>query len=398
MSKSATILKTSGSADSSSSPSTVAKKYQYIDMLRGLAILGVIAVHSHQNIDGLGVIETSIFNFGQLGVQLFFIASAYTLCLSFNNRKETTVFYFYIRRFFRVAPLFYFGIIFYYLFRLFSSNYLDDVRTYEYSLSHIVQTITFVHGLFPSNYSHLVPGGWSISVEIFFYIIFPYLFIIFKNHLKLSLLLSLVLVILGVFAQYLIYNYIVPTYIGIDISNDQFGFLYASIFNQFGVFLIGIIAYFNFGYLQRLNKYLLYILMLLLFVCTILMQNDHHYDSSVDGAIYPLIASLGFSILLVLSSKLPSTFFVKISFLTSFGKNSYSIYLMHFFVLDLVRYLIKSINIDLSPLMYVLVIFLLVIVLVYLLSLLTNWLIEAPFISLGSRLIEVIKTKKYLNK
>src|SRR5947209_6454020 len=85
-------------------------KNLYIDILRGIAIFGVIAVHSHQYITGLSWVISWVFNYGQLGVQLFFVASAVTLCLSMNGRKENSSHNFYIRRFFRIAPLYYFGI------------------------------------------------------------------------------------------------------------------------------------------------------------------------------------------------------------------------------------------------------------------------------------------------
>ena len=89
-------------------------KLQYIDILRGIAILGVIAVHSGQQIENLFPIVRSISNYGQLGVQLFFVASALTLCLSMSERNEKSPFNFYVRRFFRIAPIYYLAIIFYF--------------------------------------------------------------------------------------------------------------------------------------------------------------------------------------------------------------------------------------------------------------------------------------------
>lgn len=95
------------------SPLAKTRQYDYIDIVRGVAILGVIAVHSHQGIKNLSTPISWIFNYGQLGVQLFFIASALTLCLSTRERDETSPYYFYIRRYFRIAPLYYFAIFLY---------------------------------------------------------------------------------------------------------------------------------------------------------------------------------------------------------------------------------------------------------------------------------------------
>jgi peptidoglycan/LPS O-acetylase OafA/YrhL len=54
--------------------------YDYIDALRGLAVLGVIAVHTNQH-GGFNVpqILRNITNNAQMGVQLFYIMSAFTL-------------------------------------------------------------------------------------------------------------------------------------------------------------------------------------------------------------------------------------------------------------------------------------------------------------------------------
>lgn len=95
------------------------KKLDYIDALRGLAILGVIMVHTNQYGRSIGPnIFAKITAMGERGVQLFYLASAFTLFLSFKNRSRKEIFpirNFFIRRFFRIAPMYYMG-IFYYIF------------------------------------------------------------------------------------------------------------------------------------------------------------------------------------------------------------------------------------------------------------------------------------------
>ena len=92
-------------------------KLKFIDSIRGVAILMVILVHTAQRISGLGVLASTITMYGQMGVQLFFIASAYTLCLSSQRRANETLPYikFGIRRFFRIAPAYYSGILTYFV-------------------------------------------------------------------------------------------------------------------------------------------------------------------------------------------------------------------------------------------------------------------------------------------
>ena len=59
------------------------KKLDFIDALRGYAILGVLMVHTSQYGNKLhSTLGTLITEKGAMGVQLFFLASSFTLFLS----------------------------------------------------------------------------------------------------------------------------------------------------------------------------------------------------------------------------------------------------------------------------------------------------------------------------
>lgn len=147
-----------------------AAKFVYIDEMRGLAILMVIAVHYSQNFANPAIRLGGMI--GQFGVQLFFVASAITLCVSADRhgREATPVRNFYIRRWFRIAPLYYLGILAYW------AIYTVDGSAESYTLGNIAANLGFVHGLVPSANNSIVPGGWSIAVEMMFYLFFPLAF------------------------------------------------------------------------------------------------------------------------------------------------------------------------------------------------------------------------------
>ncbi|PQV65230.1 Acyltransferase family protein [Abditibacterium utsteinense] len=63
-----------------------AKKLEYIDILRGIAIILVVECHSARLVPAQSQFLSTLSNLGTLGVQLFFVASALTLCLSMQNR------------------------------------------------------------------------------------------------------------------------------------------------------------------------------------------------------------------------------------------------------------------------------------------------------------------------
>ena len=139
-------------------------RYAYIDAIRGYAILLVIAVHSSQYFSDLPDAVRTLADQGARGVQLFFVASAMTLCMSWQARHDGSV-PFYIRRFFRIAPMFYLSIPLFLWVRGFGpSIYAPDGIGWR----HIAMAATFTHGFMPDTITSVVPGSWSIADEMMF--------------------------------------------------------------------------------------------------------------------------------------------------------------------------------------------------------------------------------------
>src|SRR5579872_2080742 len=153
------------------------KRYAYIDALRGYAILLVITVHSSQYISDLPSAIRTLADQGARGVQLFFVASAMTLCMSWQERNDGSV-PFFIRRFFRIAPMYYLAIPLFLWVRGFGpSIYAPDGIGFR----HIAMAVTFTHGFMPDTLTSVVPGSWSIADEMMFYVMFPLLMVGFSR-------------------------------------------------------------------------------------------------------------------------------------------------------------------------------------------------------------------------
>ena len=151
--------------ETSSSP----RHFDYINALRGYAILMVIAVHTATAFPDLPNWLSKILTQGARGVQLFFVTSALTLSMSWVARNETAA-NFYTRRLFRIAPMFWIAIIFFlWLNGTAPSNYAP----YGIGFTHIAMTALLVQGFWPDTISSVVPGGWSVADEVIFYALFP---------------------------------------------------------------------------------------------------------------------------------------------------------------------------------------------------------------------------------
>lgn len=154
-------------------PATELPKIASLDALRGFAISGVMLVHTGQHIANLPEHVGGVCNWGQFGVQLFFIASAYTLAMSLDRRGSDRK-AFFIRRFFRIAPMFWLAIALYGIALVNVIPVADGNR--GSSWIDLIRTACFANGWTKSSINSVVPGSWSIAAEWSFYLLFPFVF------------------------------------------------------------------------------------------------------------------------------------------------------------------------------------------------------------------------------
>ena len=384
------------------------RKLEYIDLLRGLAILLVVAVHASFSIwyhptehrsEFLDLFFASIFYAGQFGVVLFFIVSAITLTLSMENRNESK-YNFYIRRYFRIAPLYYFGILLYFIFRLVvESHRSGEIILFPegYSVLKIIQNIFFLHGLSTNNYNFIVPGGWSIATEMYFYLVFPFLFILYKRFdLKYFVILTMVISSIALLAQYFD-----PTGT-LKAQGKIFDFGYTTIINHITIFLLGIITVklIKMNFLINLFHYILGFISLFfsLYYINIFRLEQYgvsflsflKFDTGFNGFFFPIFFALGMMPIIISISK--KQFFENILFkqVIEVGKYSYCIYILHFMVLEiLVSVLRKTMFtfIELRIIKFFILFFICVIICFYL-SKILSFIIEKPGINLGKKIIK----------
>jgi len=137
----------------------------------------VIAVHTSQIFNDLPAPVRLLADQGARGVQLFFVASALTLCLSWQARGDGAG-PFYVRRLFRIAPMFWLAIVYF--------VWHDGLGPRFYApdgvgFRHIAMTALFIHGWLPDTITSIVPGGWSVADEVMFYAVFPLLMLLWKR-------------------------------------------------------------------------------------------------------------------------------------------------------------------------------------------------------------------------
>jgi peptidoglycan/LPS O-acetylase OafA/YrhL len=312
------------------------KKYKYIDAIRGFAILGVVLVHTSHWVPPESPILSKIAAQGARGVQLFYIASALTLFLSMAARKQQEdrpVLSFFIRRFFRIAPLFYCAIFIYTGYSGLSARYhAPNGLEWWY----IPLTASFMHGWHPETITSVVPGGWSIAVEMTFYMFVPYLFLKLKDMKS-----TLVALILSIFFSRILSSaifYILSPYYPEAQQYLVRVFAYLWFFSQLPVFILGILLYhITIEYPQNDTRTASLLLFASLFLFFAFLTVETFADLMPKHYFYG-VAFLLFSLSLYYS---PHRFLVN-RFTVLVGKLSYSIYLVHFMVVYLLRRMFSS--------------------------------------------------------
>ena len=314
------------------------RKYDYIDTVRGIAILGVVLVHTAQWIHPSGQFLFLLAKEGQMGVQLFYVASALTLFLSMNARwqhESRPLTKFYIRRFFRIAPLFYCGIILYVAYDGLDSRYWAP-RGLEWW--YIPLTATFLHGWWPTTINSVVPGGWSIAIEMTFYLIVPFLFARLTN-IRITLMVLLGTAILSSILSPLTYQFLQPFFpTGQYFLLDHFKIYW--FFSQLPVFVMGIVVYHfikDHPYEDKALGWFLLFASVFIFTASLTVSS---YNNIIPRHLF---YGLGF-ILFVLGLHFAPTKILVNPVTTTIGKLSFSIYLTHFIVLYVTRHAFNVYN------------------------------------------------------
>lgn len=353
-------------------------RYAWIDALRGIAILMVISVHTAHGLKGYESPLSAIYGYGGYGVQLFFVASAMTLCMSMqkNYGTENWISKYAIRRYFRIAPMYYSGILFYF-FWSFIKNYINNGTIEpmpQYTAFNISLNFLFLHGFFPAAYNDVVPGGWSIAVEMMFYVIFPAIFKLYlKSKNRIILTTILIFSCLGMVSL---------VQINLHNTTANSDFLYFNFSNQIHVFIIGILGFYLLPVLSTFRTWKLIVGIITFWLVGNGLSDWHIFNSRFYALAFYASSFVG------LAALISQIKFGSDNILVQIGQRSFSMYVIHFSFMNIIDYGFNN-KLNLlsgNPTAKALFHLTVAITLTYLTSGITKRWIEDKFISMGTTL------------
>ncbi|MGX6445633.1 acyltransferase family protein [Neobacillus sp. K501] len=270
-----------------------------LDVLRGLAALAVVLYHYTTRFNELfpSVREANNFDFkfGFLGVQLFFIISGFVIIMTLERSKNVKDFAF--KRAIRLYPAYITGVI---LTFILVSLYGLDGR--EVSVSNAIINLTMLQGIIPGVVPAVDGVYWSLTVELIFYLIMGFLFVVrFTEIIEIPLVLWL---IISAIVRALAMNFDIPL-----INIVQF----YGLMSYCNLFIAGIMFY----KLTRHNKIQYH---LIIVACVLY---DFVFNGLITGSAVLVFLVVFYALI---NGKLKFINFKPLIFL---GTISYSLYLVH---------------------------------------------------------------------
>ncbi|MFT7156873.1 MAG: peptidoglycan/LPS O-acetylase OafA/YrhL [Parvicella sp.] len=297
----------------------------FIDGLRFLAIIPVIFQHANErllkynsNINDLSGWEAQLsflISRGTIGVFIFFAVSGFVLTLPFAKGQLKFSYKTYIsRRLNRIEPPFIFWISCFALIFIIQGNMgIGNV------LNHYLATITYSHNIIYGEYSIINPVAWSLEVEIQYYLIAPFIALLYFGQSNLGTRRSLLIAFLFILITY-------QNVFGLNLYPFK-----ATLLGQIQYFLIGMLMadlYANDSEIKYLKTWVWDGLAPILLLVMAYTWTDEFYKTIIFNLSLGLVFIAGFK-----GNIFPKLLSVK--WITIIGGMCYTIYLTHLPLLEL---------------------------------------------------------------
>jgi exopolysaccharide production protein ExoZ len=190
-----------------------------LQALRGVAALLVLLFHFTMTLEALTKINflNGVFRFGNSGVEIFFVLSGFIISFTSHSLIDSgRVREYLLKRTTRVYPIYWVVICLF----LVPAFFLRLHGTYDFSASNLFTTFLLV-----PNHQMINGVSWSLSYELYFYLLFAALIV--SRHLRWMMLAILVICLLrflglvesgnGSFGSFVFSQYVLLFFLGVGV-------------------------------------------------------------------------------------------------------------------------------------------------------------------------------------
>jgi peptidoglycan/LPS O-acetylase OafA/YrhL len=364
-------------------------QFSTIDAARGICAAWVFLTHCV----ALSGIQLRLFITPGFAVDVFMAISGFLMTRHFIERRPkepwaspNTWLRFWTRRFFRLAPGYYFLLTIAFLFEPMILGFAESMKSVatgivdlsqlsDRSVGNIAAHYTFVFGVLPAFHAHTLLPDWSLSLEMQFYFVFPFLMLLFS---RLGWIASVAFLV----SANLAFWWMAPAYM------EGF-YLPSMLFLKLPIFLAGMLGALA---IERAQKHCGVILAAAFVLAIIPLPNAGDLRMCLYRGVY--VSALLIAVTLE-GGRYRGPFasirdwlvaFSRYRFFVFLADASYGVYLIHAFVVPVVIGWLATLNLALMP--RVAAALAISVPLTYALAWIFHKCIEAPGISLGRQLLQ----------
>jgi peptidoglycan/LPS O-acetylase OafA/YrhL len=279
---------------------------------RAIAAIMVVIHHFGANIYPFNRFP-NVFHIGDIAVSYFFVLSGFVLYISYNGAAVDYGKYLN-RRIGRIVPIYLFALL---LFVVVALCYYDYVLSAK-AMKEILLSATFLQAYISSYPLVLNSPAWTISVEMFFYLLFPLFLLLLSKHVRVFVILTIVL---SVLSQYFHLKYYPVRWSLPDSIADTVFFNPLMHINQF---LIGMIGGYLYSKVQKDSGRYGWLSTGLFAIIFLLIASRPQHISYQVGLIAPVF------MLFILSMAISNPRWLNFKGFVFLGEISYGIYILQF--------------------------------------------------------------------
>jgi peptidoglycan/LPS O-acetylase OafA/YrhL len=314
--------------------------FENLDALRFIAALTVMGEHITRSfyfpedlLKRLFIVAISLDGSGgELGVIFFFVLSGFLithlLLSEFVQTESIRLSTFYLRRTLRIWPLYFFVLLIGFVIQpMLNSNLIEKANWEMYA----VFLANFDNIYFQWPQTEILGVQWSLAVEEQFYVLWPLLIVFLIPRMRIFLLITVLVILVSLFYRlneghkYHTLSCSSPLLIGALLA-------YTSIYQK------GVLEKFIKTF-SKPKTVAIYIFMMLVVFFNYRISKYFGLQDLIQVFLFPI-----FSVFVLIDQNFSPHSFIKlgkINFITSAGKMSYGIYLLHMVAIDIAVYLFK---------------------------------------------------------
>jgi len=234
-------------------------RVEQLTFTRFIAALSIVIYHFGVDISPFNNIFLTLpLKQGYVGVSFFFILSGFVMILAYSKNKTISTYDYLKKRFARIYPIYFISILLLLTYFIFQKISID--------INGLILNLFVIQSWFSGKAFSFNGPGWSLSVEFFFYLLFPFLWNNYFsrfNYNKLIIPLTLFFILSQILFSFLVYKF------GYTFPTDTNDYIVCSPLMHLNEFLLGNL--FGLIYIKRFKTISMNFDLLILFVILLIL-------------------------------------------------------------------------------------------------------------------------------